>query len=260
MVGETSQDQKLLAQRLLVAVVAPIGLLLLVGLILAFQIVKLTDTARWVDHTDEVMGRVSEIQNQVVDQETGIRGYLLSGDRAFLAPYERAQPLPMFASVHGLVADNPPQQVRIDAARARYEAWLKMSEPIVLASDPTPFRSRESLLERKRRMDSIREALQNIILIEQGLRVERAAAYAESNRLMTFLGIPLLLALATSLAFLSRRQLGAVATTYRGLLEGEQAARQVGRDSELDPYPAHEGLRGSARRSTPRRARPAGVD
>ena len=209
----------------MVAVVAPIGLLLVVGLILAFQIVKLTDTAHWVDHTDEVMGRVSEIQTQIVDQETGIRGYLLSGDRAFLAPYERAQPLPMFAAVHGLVADNAPQQVRVDSARARYEAWLKMSEPIVLAQDPAPFRSAEALLERKRRMDSIRESLQNVLLIEQGLRVERAAAYADSNRLMTFLGIPLLLALALSLGFLSRRQLGAVSATYRGLLEGEQIAR-----------------------------------
>ena len=225
MVGETSLEQKQLSQRLLVAVVAPIGLLLVVGLILAFQIVKLTDTAHWVDHTDEVMGRVSEIQNQVVDQETGIRGYLLSGDRAFLNPYERAQPLPMFAAVHNLVADNAPQQVRIDAARARYEAWLKISEPIVQAEDPTPYRTREALLERKRRMDSIREALQNVQLIEQGLRVERAAAYAESNRLMTFLGIPLLLGLAVSLGFLSRRQLGAVSATYRGLLEGERVAR-----------------------------------
>jgi len=223
--GETSQDQKLLAQRVMIAVVAPIGLLLVVGLILAFQIVKLTDTAHWVDHTDEVMGRVSEIQTQIVDQETGIRGYLLSGEREFLAPYERAQPLPMFQAVHGLVADNAPQQVRIDSARARYEAWLKMSEPIVLAQDPSPYRTSEALLERKRRMDSIRESLQNVLLIEQGLRVERAAAYAESNRLMTFFGLPLLLALALSLAFLSRRQLGAVSTTYRGLLEGEQVAR-----------------------------------
>jgi signal transduction histidine kinase/DNA-binding response OmpR family regulator/CHASE3 domain sensor protein len=223
--GETSQDQKLLAQRLMVAVIAPVGLLLLVGLILAFQVVKLTDTAQWVDHTDEVMGRVSEIQNQVVDQETSIRGYLLSGDRLFLGPYERAQPLPMFAAVHELVADNPAQQVRIDAARARYEAWFKLSEPIVQATDPSPYRSREAMLERKRRMDSIRDTLQNVQLMEQGLRVERAAAYAESNRLMTFLGLPLLVALAISLGFLSRRQLNAVSATYRGLLEGEQLAR-----------------------------------
>jgi signal transduction histidine kinase/CheY-like chemotaxis protein/CHASE3 domain sensor protein len=223
--GETSRDQTLLAQRLLIAVVAPIGLLLMVGLILAFQIVKLTDTAHWVDHTDEVMGRVSEIQNQVVDQETGIRGYLLSGSREFLAPYERAQPLPMFAAVHTLVADSPAQQVRIDTARARYEDWFRLTEPIVRAQDTAPYRSLEALLERKRRMDSVREALQNLVSIEQGLRVERAAAYAESNRLMTVLGIPLFLALALALAFLSRTQLSAVSTTYRGLLHGEQVAR-----------------------------------
>jgi len=225
--GVTAPDQRLLAQRLLFAVIAPVGLLLLVGLILGFQIVKLTDTAHWVDHTDEVIGRVGEIQTQIVDQETGIRGYLLSGDRSFLAPYERAQPLSMFASVHGLVADNAAQQLRIDVARARYEAWLKIAEPIVHVADPTPFRSLDALQERKRRMDSVRESLQGMLSIEQGLRVERAAAYAESNRLMAFLGIPLLLGLASSLAFISRRQLGELSVTYRGLLENERNARAL---------------------------------
>ena len=211
----------------MIAVVAPIGLLLLVGVVLAFQIVKLTDTAHWVDHTDEVMGRISEIQNQVVDQETGIRGYLLTSDRVFLGPYERAQPLPMFAVLHQLVSDNPPQQVRVDTARARYEAWLALSEVIVRAKDLTPFLDKDGLTERRRRMDSVREGLQNMLLVEQGLRVERAAAYADSNRIMTFLGIPLLIALATALAVISRRQLGAVSTTYRGLLEGEREARSL---------------------------------
>ncbi len=227
MAGETARDQKLLAQRLLIAVIAPVGLLLLVGLILAFQVVRLTDTAHWVDHTDEVIGRISEIQTQIVDQETGVRGYLLSGDRAFLAPYERSQPLPLFASVHALVADNAPQQVRCDVARARYEAWLQLTEPIVKAADLAEYRGLPALNERKRRMDSIRETLQNILLIEQTLRVERAQAYADSNRLTTFLGLPLFLALATGLAFLSRKQLSDVSTTYRGLLDGERAARAV---------------------------------
>ena len=160
MVAESTREQKLLAQRLLIAVVAPIALLLLVGFILAFQVVRLTDTAHWVDHTDEVIGRISEIQTQIVEQQTGIRGYLLTGDRSFLGPYERAQPLPMFASVHALVADNGPQQVRCDTARARYEAWFKMSESIVHSdSDLARFRTSAELLERKRRMDSIREVI-----------------------------------------------------------------------------------------------------
>ena len=132
----------------MIAVVAPVGLLLVVALVLAFQIVKLTDAGRLVDQTDEVMERIGEVQNQIIDQETGIRGYLLSNDREFLAPYERAQPLPMFAALHQLVADNPPQQVRVDAARARYEAWLALAEVIVRAPDPSPYRQKEALTER----------------------------------------------------------------------------------------------------------------
>jgi signal transduction histidine kinase/DNA-binding response OmpR family regulator/CHASE3 domain sensor protein len=209
----------------MIAVVAPVGLLLLVAVVLAFQIVKLTDAGHLVDHTDEVMERIGALQNQIVDQETGIRGYLLSNDREFLAPYERAQPLPMFAALHQLLADNPPQQVRVDEVRARYEAWLALSELIVRAPDPTPYRQKEALTERRRRMDSVREALQDMQLTEHSLRVQRAAAYADSNRTMTYLGLPLLIALATALAFISRRQLAEVSTTYRGLLEGEREAR-----------------------------------
>ena len=210
----------------MVAVIAPVGLLLFVGLILAFQVVKLQDTAHWVDHTDEVIGRLSEIQTQIVDQETGVRGYLLTGDRGFLGPYERAQPLPMFASVHTLVSDNPAQQVRVDTARGRYEGWLKMTEPILaLGADLARYKGTTEMVERRRRMDSIRESMQNMLLAEQGLRVERAVAYADSNRLTTFLGLPLFIALAAGLAFISRRQLAEVSSTYRNLLEGERAAR-----------------------------------
>jgi CheY-like chemotaxis protein/CHASE3 domain sensor protein len=226
--AEHTREQKLLAQRLLIAVVAPVALLLLVGLILAFQVVRLTDTAHWVDHTDEVIGRISEIQTQVVDQETAIRGYLLTGDRSFLAPYERAQPLPMFAAVRALVADNGPQQVRCDATRARYEAWLAMSEPLLLPDvDLAAYRTAPEMLERKRRMDSIREAIQQMLLTEQTLRVERAAAYADSTRLNTFLGLPLFLALAGGLAFLSRKQLTEVSAAYASLLDGERASRAL---------------------------------
>jgi signal transduction histidine kinase/DNA-binding response OmpR family regulator/CHASE3 domain sensor protein len=226
--GETARDQKLLAQRLLVAVVAPVALLLLVGLLLAFQLVRLTDTAHSVDHTDEVIGRLSEIQTQIADQEAAIRGYLLTADRTFLAPYHRSQPLPLFASVHALVADNPPQQVRADVARARYESWLEVTAPILVPDmDLRPYRTAPALAERRQRSDAIRDAIQDMLLIEQGLRVERAQAYADSNRLTTILGLPLFLALATGLAFLSRKQLSDVSARYRALLEGERTARAV---------------------------------
>ena len=227
MPAENSREQRLLAQRLLIAVVAPVGLLLLVGLLLAFQVVRLTDTAHWVDHTDEVIGRVSEIQTQIVDQETGIRGYLLSRRIARSSlQYEllRAAAADVRGRAQALVADNGPQQVRCDTTRARYEAWLAMSEPLLLPNvDLAQYRTVPEMLERKRRMDSIREAVQQMLLTEQTLRSERAAAYADSTRLNTILGLPLFLALAGGLAFLSRKQLTEVSNTYTSLLDGERA-------------------------------------
>jgi len=38
-----------------------------------------------------IMVKMEQIMGKVVDQETGVRGYLISGDRSFLAPYQNAQ-------------------------------------------------------------------------------------------------------------------------------------------------------------------------
>lgn len=45
------------------------------------------DADQWTRHTYEVLGEMSRLTGAMVDQETGLRGYLVSGDPAFLAPY-----------------------------------------------------------------------------------------------------------------------------------------------------------------------------
>ncbi|MEP7050229.1 MAG: hypothetical protein ABJB12_07750 [Pseudomonadota bacterium] len=76
-----------------------------------------------------------------------------------------------------MVADNAPQQVRADVARARYEAWLNLTDPILAPDvDLKPYRTSPAMIERKQRTEAIREAIQNMLLAEQGLRVERAQA------------------------------------------------------------------------------------
>ena len=79
-----------LARRLFLALALPVALLLVVGVVLGLQISRMRDTARWVDQTDAVLAKVFEVQKRMLDQETGLRGYLITGDRVFLQPYETA--------------------------------------------------------------------------------------------------------------------------------------------------------------------------
>ncbi len=49
---------------------------------------SLTDTAKWVDHTHDVIGQANDILASAVNMETGSRGFLLAGHENFLAPYK----------------------------------------------------------------------------------------------------------------------------------------------------------------------------
>ncbi len=51
----------------------------------------MTDTVRWVDHTGEVISKIADLQRKIIDQEMALRGFLLTNDRAFLEPYDRAR-------------------------------------------------------------------------------------------------------------------------------------------------------------------------
>ncbi|RYE83295.1 MAG: hypothetical protein EOO75_19510, partial [Myxococcales bacterium] len=170
-----------LSQRLTVAIATPLVLLFALGLVLGQQILRLSEDARWVDHSDQVIATTNATLVQVVDQETGVRGYLVTGDRLFLEPFLKARPLDGFARLHELVADSPLQQGRFDEAKRRYEQWLSMASPVVDGRPSEAHRTPEVMAERKRQMDGIREKLGAALEIEQQLRTERVSASAAST-------------------------------------------------------------------------------
>ncbi len=57
----------------------------------ADQLEILSTTIQWVEHTDRVINNANEAVKLTVDLETGMRGFLLSGDEHF-DPYETAKP------------------------------------------------------------------------------------------------------------------------------------------------------------------------
>ena len=48
---------------------------------------KVDQTAAWVNHTLEVLAAADGLLSAAVDMETGMRGYLLTGEEEFLVPY-----------------------------------------------------------------------------------------------------------------------------------------------------------------------------
>lgn len=73
---------------------------------------NLLSSAELVNHTNEVIIKLDEIRAALVDAETGQRGYLLTGDEDFLAPFNdsRARVMSAFENVRRMTLDNQSQQ------------------------------------------------------------------------------------------------------------------------------------------------------
>ena len=221
-------ERAAISRRLTLAVAIPVGLLVGVGAVLWTQIGRMTDLALWVDHSDQVISHVYDLQKQLADQESAVRGFLLSEDRVFLEPYEHAQPRIVFAELKDLVADNPPQQSRVEEALRRYETWLQDTGSLADHDTPLPpFRTRAALEGRRRSMERIRNGLVEMQRIELGLRAERVAASSAANRAGVMWAALLFVALTLGIAFVTRSQLTAVADTYASVLSNERATHRT---------------------------------
>jgi CheY-like chemotaxis protein/signal transduction histidine kinase/CHASE3 domain sensor protein len=111
-----------------------IGFLLAVGAVaiialLSYQSLQSTAaTSANLTQTIELLGRLDGLLSTLKDAETGQRGFLLTGEESYLAPYTDAKDaLPgEFTSMRPLLADRPEQRRRLDALESL--ANLKMAE------------------------------------------------------------------------------------------------------------------------------------
>ncbi len=222
-VGERSN----LARRLSVALATPIALLLTLGIILGTQLVRMANDAAWVEHTDQVMATTSDTLRQIVDQEAAVRAFLLVRDRSVLEPYEHAHPVEGFRHLHDLVADNLPQQARLDEARARYERWADNAAALIAHPETATGHEGAVVRDRKASMDAIRDLMSAGYEEEAGLRRNRVATSAASAETSKILFVVLLSAAAFVLAFTSRRQLRGIATIFGEALQAETKSRKA---------------------------------
>src|SRR5262249_25705333 len=90
---------------------------------------------RLVFHGQQVLGELESVLSSLKDLETGQRGYLLTRDENYLAPYQRALPLidSSLDAVARLTADNPRQQVVIpELRRVVAEKIAELGETLAL--------------------------------------------------------------------------------------------------------------------------------
>lgn len=97
-----------------------VSFLLLVAIgVIAYRCTDtLTRTSYWVTRSHNVLEKITALMSVAKDAETGQRGFLLTGDENYLAPYNdgQAQLPKVLKDLHELTADNRDQSERVDQA------------------------------------------------------------------------------------------------------------------------------------------------
>ncbi|HEY2223327.1 sensor histidine kinase [Actinomycetospora sp.] len=123
----------------LLAMCAVLGVVLLVagGVVAGTAMVALDrHRADLVDRIDPALVDVAKLNASLLDQETGIRGYVLGGQPVFLEPYlrGRAQEEQLAASVRGLITSSEGLG-DLEAVEARSAQWRAVyADPVVAAA------------------------------------------------------------------------------------------------------------------------------
>jgi signal transduction histidine kinase len=213
----SAQFRRLLSR----AVLTPVLLLGGLALVLGVGVTLLVNQAHRTELSDHVLAETARLRELLVDRETGLRGYLLSGDRTFLAPLERAdaQLTPTLETLRALLADERDQAARLDIVAGMSREWSDYA-----SRERALFESGEDYIRYFRsgaglqRMSSMMGVLDALEQNEQFRRAGRARAAALTGRLLfwTSLGCVGLLALVLGAA--SRRQLLTLARNHEAAL------------------------------------------
>lgn len=78
---------------------------------------KIDDASKWQAHTYEVITNLKNLESEVLNAETGLRGFMLSEEGEYLKPYNKYAPqiLPTIQELKHLIKDNPAQVKRADS-------------------------------------------------------------------------------------------------------------------------------------------------
>ena len=89
--------------------------LVVIAAVSYYNINRLIENDTWVKHTYQVRGALGDLVEELINGETGVRGFVITGDESFLEPYKSALTAirPLVDELRKLTADNPNQQRRL---------------------------------------------------------------------------------------------------------------------------------------------------
>ncbi|WP_162052854.1 sensor histidine kinase [Pontibacter pamirensis] len=158
----------------------------------------------WLSQSQIVIRNSASLQRNIIDMETGLRGFLLNGNETFLQPYVQAKnQLPsLFQQTKNFMSDLPGQEEKINEIIHLQNRWQKVyAEPLIdmvrtdvgKVDDTFHLRLDSLVMGEKALMDTIRTAFSEFNGYEYQVRTERRdrlnASIINTKQLSTILTI-----------------------------------------------------------------------
>jgi PAS domain S-box-containing protein len=143
-----------------------------------------TRSAEAARHSDQVLAASNGLERRVVDLETGLRGYLITRDEAFLAPYLMARDsMPVQVARLQTLTRVPAQAARARGLAAAIDSYMRVYASPLRANglSMTPGDVVDATAAGKAKVDDLRRRFASLDTAEEALaaaRRDRAAASA----------------------------------------------------------------------------------
>ncbi|MFC4062762.1 methyl-accepting chemotaxis protein [Planomonospora corallina] len=235
-----------IGRRLVAGFVAALAMMGVIGTVSYSNTADLIENEGWVAHTHEVLNHLDGVLSTLKDGETGQRGYLITGEDAYLTPYTEARDRvgTLLDETAALTADNAAQQERITSLRSLIDAkFAEMQQTIDLRRAEGFEAARAVVLSDKGRavMDEIRTTLTEMRQAEESLltvRASEADSTASTTKNVVLFGTSLaavvLLGLAWTLTRSITRPVNELARRLRDIAEGDGDLTQRVDESRRD--------------------------
>ena len=156
-----------------------VGILLLTAAASFWSIRGLSVQTAKVEHTYQVLQEVESVTAVLKDAQAGTRGYLLTGDTAYLRPYSMAtNQLPAsLARLQALTSDNSSQQARLDSLRMLVEQEFRILRPLTEIQKSMSQSAMQTLL------DTDRQTLRQVRILYNRTKESEMALLAQRSAL-----------------------------------------------------------------------------
>ncbi|PNG29929.1 chemotaxis protein [Pseudomonas protegens] len=195
---------------------AGFGVVLLILLLLVLAALRgfdqISSSVKSNIHSYEVLSQSDALLRSLINVETGMRGYALTGRDSFLEPLEQGEKAfaDYYARIKSSTSDNPEQQARLERLKALHDQWLRddvqgnldLRRAINAGSQPaTAMAEQISAGRDKAKMDAMRQLTSELRDAEKSLQDARSQAMddAKASALAILIGGGLLAAVLAML-------------------------------------------------------------